>query len=565
MAQLDDASSSCVLEDQKQNRSKTSQLSKIHQMIQIHDDNHKISQQINQCMIDDALTLDILSHFDEKSLIETIDSWKIDTFGKKMSIIRGLLVSGIRKTTQNNNNNNTNVQPVLSEKEMKTFEKLTQYENEIMNKIKTFESESKINEQNKDDAFTKYKNKIDNVFDDIISTLMKRKQILLNRLKKIFDKRAQEETDYITSLRSLQKEILKIKQDYNKNLQQYNSVNMNDISKRSQINSDMIGTFFNDNNYDNEHQLEKCDYDYHVTFDSKKITEIKSISYMIGFVGSMIEQEVIINSSKQFTGNVVHKFDILKIIGVFGRVTVKGWDNKTNADGNLLFHCRKLILENGASIKVDGKGYKAGDKKHPQGYSIGNNSLKYKINSNELLNKANIGGGGMSCGGFQDEHGGGGGYGSAGQRGVRGKAQGGNIYGDARKFQLNGNNVHLGSGGGCGGDVLNWYFGGNGGGAIVIECDDAIIIGKGCTISANGDRGHDYRGGCGSGGSIYLHAPIIINDGTVTAIGGSWLWGMGSGGPGGIGRIRVDCNKICHTKLSNNCNFNPKIEYLGSI
>ena len=59
-------------------------------------------------MIDDGITIDILFHFDERSLCETIDSWNINTFDKKMSIVRGLLVSGINKIKQNNTNNNNN-------------------------------------------------------------------------------------------------------------------------------------------------------------------------------------------------------------------------------------------------------------------------------------------------------------------------------------------------------------------------------------------------------------------------------------------------------------------------
>ena len=161
---------------------------------------------------------------------------------------------------------------------------------------------------------------------------------------------------------------------------------------------------------------------------------------------------------------------------------------------------------------------------------------------------------------MSEEYGGGGGYGCGGRSPARGLAKGGNIYGNAAHFELNGKNVYLGSGGGCGGDQLGWYYGGNGGGAVVIYCDDAIIIEKGCTISANGSKNEDGAGG-GSGGSIYLHAPIIVNNGTVTAIGGSPNYG----GSGGIGRIRVDCNNYFHQQLTSSSNFNPPIEYFGCV
>lgn len=83
MAQLEDDASTSMLEGGETHSEETSQLVKIHGLIKIHDCDYKISYQINQCMIADGLTFEILAYFDERSLSETIDSWKIDTFGKK--------------------------------------------------------------------------------------------------------------------------------------------------------------------------------------------------------------------------------------------------------------------------------------------------------------------------------------------------------------------------------------------------------------------------------------------------------------------------------------------------
>lgn len=92
-----------------------------------------------------------------------------------MSVIRGLLVSGIRRKSNNNNNsnssNNSNQQPVLSENEIKMMDQLQNFESEIVNKINTFENESKLNQENKDDAFKMYKNKIEAAFDNIVASL----------------------------------------------------------------------------------------------------------------------------------------------------------------------------------------------------------------------------------------------------------------------------------------------------------------------------------------------------------------------------------------------------------
>ena len=65
-------------------------------------------------------------------------------------------------------------------------------------------------------------------------------------------------------------------------------------------------------------------------------------------------------------------------------------------------------------------------------------------------------------------------------------------------------NMYLGSGGGCTAwcevnSVGKSVIGTNGGGAIMIECKDSIIIiGEGCNTSANGGN-TDGLCGCGSG------------------------------------------------------------------
>ena len=148
MTNVEDDLSASMAQDETQSNNSL-QLMKIHQMIQSHDNDHKISQQLNQCMIDDGLTVDILSHFDEKSLCQTINSWNINTFEKKISI-RELLICGITKIKQNKNKITKTQTFMASQTEIKLFKKLTRYEQEIINKISTFEKQSKINQQNKD-------------------------------------------------------------------------------------------------------------------------------------------------------------------------------------------------------------------------------------------------------------------------------------------------------------------------------------------------------------------------------------------------------------------------------
>ena len=536
------------------------QIKQIQTMLGSHDLDCKISQQINQCIIDTGIPLEVLSQFDEKSLAETIDSWKINTFGKQMFLIRGLLISGIKKNTP---------KAVLSENEIKMMDQLIKFEKIIFNKLESFENESKTNKEMKENSLKMYQTQIESAFEDIISILIHRKKILLNKLQKLFDKREKEETDYISYLKSTQNKISNLKQVYKNNTSKYSE--MDEITKRSEKNCQMINTFLNTHDHANMYTLQKCDYSCDVTFGKESITKLKIRTSLLGSVrpiGRILQVETIDNV-KKLEANIVHRFDVLQISDK-GILTVQGWDKETGKGGKLLLHCNKLIIENGGCINVDGKGYKGGDNTHPQGYSIGNNNLLYGRESNELLNKSNNGGGGMGFARFgHGGWGGGGGYGTDGKCGQGvGKifyvtnndhgivyGEGGDSYGSEKLFEVNGNNVQLGSGGGAGSDLIKWYNGGNGGGAIVIECEDAIVIKKGAIITANGDVG-DY-GGCGSGGSIYLKTPMLVNCGKINAVGGK-----GQYGSGGVGRIRVDCD---HGEMNIRRNFEPNNVYNGLL
>jgi hypothetical protein len=126
---------------------------------------------------------------------------------------------------------------------------------------------------------------------------------------------------------------------------------------------------------------------------------------------------------------------------------------------------------------------------------------------------------------------GGGGYGGKGGNGTG--TAGGNWYGST--------NVPLapGSGGGhC--YNINGAAGGSGGGAILIEANNAVTIDG--AVTANGGDGYkssSYTSGGGSGGSIYMTCKTFTGDtnGTLQAKGGAG-GGTAGGGAGG-GRIAV--------------------------
>ena len=67
----------------------------------------------------EGLSIEILRQFDQTSLSQLIDSWEINTFGKKWPVIRGLLMAGIKQSksqsqkaeTDNSNINTTSLSP----------------------------------------------------------------------------------------------------------------------------------------------------------------------------------------------------------------------------------------------------------------------------------------------------------------------------------------------------------------------------------------------------------------------------------------------------------------------
>ena len=172
--------------------------------------------------------------------------------------------------------------------------------------------------------------------------------------------------------------------------------------------------------------------------------------------------------------------------------------------------------------------------------------------------EANCGGGGGSK---VFAFGGGGGYGTVGEPGgdINYGGHGGEMYGNEQLTT-----VYLGSGGGACGVA----YGSNGGGAIVIKCETEIIIDKNALIVCDGqsigtDASHNCSG-CGSGGSICLKALKIVNKGVISAIGGKNKNGKKNEGSGGMGRIRIDCDKKNKRFLSLR-NITPKVGYLNFV
>jgi hypothetical protein len=112
--------------------------------------------------------------------------------------------------------------------------------------------------------------------------------------------------------------------------------------------------------------------------------------------------------------------------------------------------------------------------------------------------------------------------------------------------------------------------GGAGGGALRITSTGPITIAATGEILADGGKGGATQNvgasggaGAGAGGSIWLVAPSIVNDGVISAAGGrnSYLNGASpTDGGGGDGRIRVDTDG----GVTPSGSFLPAIGHTGS-
>ncbi len=167
----------------------------------------------------------------------------------------------------------------------------------------------------------------------------------------------------------------------------------------------------------------------------------------------------------------------------------------------LIVEAASVIVEQGGSIDVTGRGYPGGDRSgHGQTAStLGN------------LPGAEAGNGG-----------------SFGGRGAYYNGSGANqsnpVYGDPKRPSL------LGSGGGA------WNgYGGAGGGYVRISASDEVVVDG--AIRANGGDSYGSAAGDGSGGSVWIDTSRLAGDGSIEANGGG---GGGTGGGGGRVAVYLD-------------------------
>lgn len=160
-----------------------------------------------------------------------------------------------------------------------------------------------------------------------------------------------------------------------------------------------------------------------------------------------------------------------------------------------------------------------------------------------------VAGGGPSGGGAGANDGptiqsGGGGGGHGGEGGAGGDELGAGVHavggaGGPASSDVDGALLLGGSGGGGGADGASGGRGGGGGGILQISSDASVTIASGGVVrapGAGGYHGNQGGGGGGAGGAIFLEAPVLTLDGTVSANGG----GGAGGGASGTDGVRGD-------------------------
>lgn len=266
-----------------------------------HDEYNCIASQVFSNLQRDKLSLLTLAEFDDFSLKETIDSWNLDTFHVKPFIIRGILISGIKKlkdtnessnngetdniTCQNNDKGNSNDDNskhdviTVTSQELNAVQALEQLKAEMQDRYTSFltifdktdkedekheefqfdfdfDDESEPGTERIDQVLKNVRNSknsiktyIENMFDELIDQMNNKKKTLIGYVENEFNKYKSMQIEYKSKLESSLKTINEVQNAYKENCEKQ-SQNMKDILARSETNCKMINKMvqkFNDN------------------------------------------------------------------------------------------------------------------------------------------------------------------------------------------------------------------------------------------------------------------------------------------------------------------------------
>jgi len=231
--------------------------------------------------------------------------------------------------------------------------------------------------------------------------------------------------------------------------------------------------------------------------------------------------EIVINTNTTWNEDkFFYNDDILVTDGAI--LTIDSHNKVNSPDTMIEIWCKRLIIDEGARISADGKGY-------PGGYG----------------KQDGFGPGGGPYGANYGRGSAGGSYGGKGGKGTEDNYTAPSPR-DAYGTQLYANQQGSGGGGAhdyYSTDYKNW--GGHGGGAIGIHCSELIVNGVISANGTNGSKANRSGGGGGAGGGIHISAFVVRGTGLIQAKGGDGATASRTdGGGGGGGRISVYCDKL---------------------
>ena len=350
------------------------ELSKIQKILsKKHDPKGDVGKHICNCLLEDDLTFELLSNFDDKSLQETIESWNIKSIHKKPHIIRGLLINGIKKIQQENIRAVAPKQIVLTEKEALKREQLTKLEENITNELKQFENDSKTREIAKDKLYNECKEKINATFDTLVDVIKTRREELLGKLDNLFKIKNKDCDMYPKQLENILIKINECKGKFARNLESTHGYDS--IKSRSDTNCKLIDdviylvdghdcsimynidindttssdTKTSDTGDDVHTAASKTGYECNVLFDTNKVDELRTNLLKLGKVESPSPRAQGVNSSDR--GGCDHDTRDQGSQGCQGSHGVQNASGDSHGNG-IVPICRNINSYNGSNKRL---------------------------------------------------------------------------------------------------------------------------------------------------------------------------------------------------------------------
>ena len=203
---------------------------------------NQIAHEVLQCCKNDDLTFDELASFDNTSLVDVIDTWNFNTFGKKRVVIRGKLIKGIKKLKANSNGDKNEDIPIPFTKQEKiSLDELKLTKSQLIEKIGLKQNEELKMQQRLNQYGQEARNKAKQVFDELRLAINESEAETMKQIDDYFHDEEKSCDEYFEHLNATSKQILdkanKAVIDCSKNINKYTYY---DIETRIKDNCQLI-------------------------------------------------------------------------------------------------------------------------------------------------------------------------------------------------------------------------------------------------------------------------------------------------------------------------------------